>query len=298
MTDIKTPKDHFILVPTDFSETANNALDYAVELAKAYDSEITLLNVISGGMKSLFFSDEQKDLLKHGIEQRLESIKQVVLEEWANGKINVVIEEGKPYKVINQIASDEKCDNVVMGVHGANGVDQLMGSTTSRVISSSPKPVIAVKESRSNPKFDKIVLPLDLSKSSKQKLAYGVQLAKQYDSTLHVIMEIEEDEFLKKRLELNLNQAIHFLNENNVRFTTKILDDNQYPEHFGKDIIQYAEEVDADLIILMTQSEVGIKEFFVGSHARQILHSSQKTPVMCISPKRTFSEAGPGEGFY
>ena len=52
MIDIKTPQDHIILVPMDFSDSSINAVYYAVEMANFFDSEVTLLHVISKSMLS------------------------------------------------------------------------------------------------------------------------------------------------------------------------------------------------------------------------------------------------------
>lgn len=292
MTDIKTPKHHIILVPVDFSETSENAIDYAVEMAKLFDDEITLLNVISNGMKSLFLGDTQKELLRDGITNRLEKYKEKIIKQWPSAVVNILVEEGKPYKVINKISEQTECDTVVMGTNGANGMEQFMGSTTSRVISSSTTPVIAVKDHRPNHKFDTIVLPIDLTKSSKQKLVLAIKFAKKYNSTVHVIMEMEKDEFIKNKVEANLTYVKKVLADNDVKSVVKLLDDGKYPDHLGKDTVQYAEEVGADLIMIMTQAEGKLTELFVGSYAQQVVNSTQTTPVMCINPKKTFSYEG------
>lgn len=292
MTDIKTPKDHIILVPVDFSESSTNALTYAVEMAKLFDNEITLVNAVSKGMKSLFINETQKELLKDGINLRLNKYRDEILADWPNGKVNVIIEEGKPYKVITKIAEEHKCDTIIMGTNGANGIDQFVGSTTSRVISVANCPVIAVKQKTDKPTFDKIVLPIDLTKSSKQKVNWAIKLAQKYHSTVHIIMEVDNDEFIKHKIELNLKQVEQAMRDNDVKYVSKMLDDRKYPDNLGMDTIQYAEEVGADLIIIMTQAEGGIKELFVGSYAQQIVNSSQKTPVMCINPRKTYSYVG------
>ncbi|NNJ55183.1 MAG: universal stress protein [Bacteroidia bacterium] len=292
MTDIKTPKDQSILVPVDFSESSENAIDYAMEMAKLFEHDLTLLNVISKGMKSLFLGDTQKDLLREGINVRLQEYKKNILEKWPEATVNILIKEGKPYKVINQTAEDLNCDSVVMGTNGANGMEQFVGSTTTRVISSSTVPVIAVKDHRPNHTFDHIVLPIDLTKSSKQKLSYAIKYAKKYDSTIHVIMELEKDEFAKHKVEANLAYVNKVLGENDVKFSVKLLDDRKYPDHLGKDTVRYADEIGADLIMIMTQAEGNLTEFFVGSYAKQVINSSISTPVMAINPKKTFSYEG------
>lgn len=292
MTDIKTPKDHIILVPVDFSESSENAIEYAVEMAKLFDNEITLLNVISSGMKSLFLGDIQKDLLRDGINNRLEKYKANIIAQWPSAVVNILVEEGKPYKVINKVALQTECDTIVMGTNGANGMEQFVGSTTTRVISSSSTPVIAVRNHRPNHTFDNIVLPIDLTKSSKQKLVLAIKFAKKYNSTIHVIMELEKDEFIKNKVEANLTYAKKVLADNDVKSVIKLLDDGKYPDHLGKDTVKYADSIGADLIMIMTQAEGRLTDLFVGSYAQQVVNSSLTTPVMCINPKKTFSYEG------
>jgi nucleotide-binding universal stress UspA family protein len=209
------------------------------------------------------------------------------------------VSEGKPFKVINQVAKDNKCDTIVMGTNGANGIEQFTGSTTSRVIKSSAIPVIAVKEKRTEPKFNKIVLPIDLTKTSKQKIDWAVKVGLKYNSTIHIIMELEKDELIERKIKANLKQAEGIFEKYGVKHKSHLLDDREYPDNLGKDTIKYAEEIDADLIMIMTKSETGkLSELFVGSYAEQIVNSSQKTPVMCINPKPTGSIATGGSGFY
>lgn len=292
MTDIKTPQDHITLVPVDFSESSKNAMQYAVEMAKIFNDEITLLNVISGGMKSLFMNDDQKKLLREGIAGRLKQYRDDIIAKWPAAKVNTMIEDGKPYKVITKVAEELKCDSIVMGTNGANGIEQFVGSTTSRVINVAKCPVIAVKDEHNTVTFNNIVLPIDLTKNSKQKVDWAIRIAKRFNSTVHIIMELDEDEFIKHKIDANLKQVENVMKDNNIKYVSKLLDDRKYPDNIGMDTIQYADEVGADLIIIMTQAEGGIAELFVGSYAQQVVNSSQKTPVMCINPKQTYSYVG------
>lgn len=295
MTDLKTPKDHTILIPVDFSETSKRAVSYAVELAKLFDNKITLLHVISGGISMMFMSDGQKETLRAGIDVKLEEFKQDILKLWPNARVTTRVEEGKPYKAINRVAEESDADTIVMGTNGANGVEQFMGSTTSRVLSSSHVPVVAVKDHRPNHSFDNIVVPIDLTKSSKQKLWWAIRLAQNYGSTIHVIMEVERDKFVKAKADANKTYVERVLKQNNVEYKLSILDDRKYPDNIGMDTIQYAEEINADLIMIMTHDEsTDIGQMFLGSYASQIVNSSQKTPVMTINPKRTFTYDGLG----
>ena len=300
MLDIKTPQDHIILVPMDFSDSSINAVYYAVEMANFFDSEITLLHVLSKStLSGLFSSESEIVILRDKVRKKLEDFKSEILKKWPNLKVNTLLSEGKPFKVINKVAMDNKCDTIVMGTNGANGIEQFTGSTTSRVIKSSTIPVIAVKQKRTEPKFSKIVLPIDLTKTSKQKIDWAVKVGLKYNSTIHIIMELEKDELIERKIKANLKQAEGIFEKYSINYESHLLDDREYPDHLGKDTIKYAEEIDADLIIIMTKSETGkLSALFVGSYAEQIVNSSQKTPVMCINPKPTGSRATGGSGFY
>jgi nucleotide-binding universal stress UspA family protein len=300
MTDIKTAKDNTIIVPMDFSDSSINAVYYAVEMANLFDSEILLLHILSNSRLSGLFSNEsQIALLKDNVRKRLEEYKKDIQDKWPNVNVDTRVEEGRPYKIINAVTKDAKTDTIVMGFNGLNGVEQFTGSTTTRVLKSSNIPVVVVKDKRVNPKFDNIVLPIDLTKTSKQKIDWAVKLGKQYNSTIHIIMEVEKDEFIKNKAKANLKQAEGIFEEYGVKYVSKLLDDMEYPDHLGGDAVKYAEEINADLIMIMTKSETArLSDLFVGSFAEQVVKSSQKTPVMCINPKPTGSKATGGSGFY
>lgn len=300
MTDIKTPEDHIILVPMDFSDSSLNAVYYAVEMADLFDSEITLLHVLSNStLQSLFTNDSEIALLRDKVRNKLEETKDEILAKWPAMRVNTMVAEGKPYKVINRVATENKTDTIVMGTNGVNGMETFTGSTTSRVLKISKIPVIAVKEKQTNPKFDKIVLPIDLTKTSRQKIDWAVKIGMKYNSTIHIIMELDNDELAMKKIKANLLQAEGIFKKYGINYKSRLLDDHKYPDNLGKDTIQYAEEIGADLILIMTKSETAkFSELFVGSYAEQIVNSSQKTPVMCINPKPTGALITGGSGFY
>ena len=112
-------------------------------------------------------------------------------------------------------------------------------------------------------------------------------------------MELDKDELIEKKIKANLHQAEVIFSKYDVKYESHLLDDREYPDNLGKDTIKYAEEIDADLIIIMTKSETGkLSDLFVGSYAEQVVNSSQKTPVMYINPKPTGSRSTGGSGFY
>jgi nucleotide-binding universal stress UspA family protein len=289
MNSIKTPKDNIILVPTDLSTASNFAMDHAVGIAGLFDNQITLLYVVEESFfKSIFSGGMEKSVMLDTINNKLNEKAAAIKEANPNLTVNTLVREGKVYKQIIEVSQTYACDSIVMGFSGASGMERFMGSTTTRVLKSSEVPVVVVKDVKSSLKYEKIVLPIDLTRESRQKVDWAAHIAKQYNSEIHVIMEIEQDEFLAKKVKGSLKQVEKILTKHGVNFVSKILDDNQYPEHFGQDVVQYAEEISADLIMIMTQKETGVTDYLrIGSFARHIIHESKNIPVMGIKPKET-----------
>jgi nucleotide-binding universal stress UspA family protein len=278
-----------ILVPTDFSEIAQNALGHALKIADVYKNEITLLNIQDeGGLFGLFGSDEKMGLIKEAVDMKMDKLIAESAKTFPNVKINKRFETGKIYKVITEIAEKENFDSIVMGTNGASGLQQITGSNASRVINYAKVPVVVVKDqSISKNGYEKIVLPIDLSRESRQKVSWAVHLAKRFNSVIHVIYENSSNPEVKGRIFAAVNQTQDILSENNANYIVRGLDEEKYQDSFAEDTLAYASEINADLIMIMTQQEKGFSEFLLGSYAQQIVNHSGKVPVMCINSHDT-----------
>ena len=259
-----------ILVPIDFSEIAMDALDHAVVMAKKYNNEITLLHI----------EDDTKKA-----ESRMEEMKDKIEKE--NGvTVHTLYKTGKVHQVIAQVAEVGNYDSIMMGSNGASGFQRFMGSNASKVIKSVHLPVIVIKEKANFESYDKIVMPIDLSVESKQKVEWACHVAKKYNSTVHVIYEEEQDEYFQKNIVANINQVSRILDEAGVKHELKKMLDKHYPGKLYKDTLQYAEQIDADLILIMSQLESSFFDLGIGSHAQFIVNTA-KTAVMVIQPSET-----------
>ena len=261
-----------ILVPTDFSEIAHNALGHALKIADVYKNEITLLNIQDeGGLYGLFVSDEKMGLIHEAVDMKMDKLIAESAISFPNVKINKRFETGKIYKVITEIAAKENFD-----------------SNASRVINYAKVPVVVVKDqSISKSGYEKIILPIDLSRESRQKVTWAIHLAKRFNSLIHVIYENSSNPEVKGRIFAAVNQTQDILSENNANYILRGLDEDKYPDSFAEDTLAYAAEVNADLIMIMTQQEKGFNEFLLGSYAQQIVNHSGKVPVMCINSNET-----------
>jgi nucleotide-binding universal stress UspA family protein len=136
-----------ILVPTDFSESAQHALTYGVSFAREYKAELILVHVVEtltvGYASDLFpvpmaeVFEEISGYAKAEIAKIAAAIRPKEVE------VREMVVQGKPSAEITRIAKEESVDIIVLGTHGKGMLDQaLFGSTAERVIRRAPCPVL------------------------------------------------------------------------------------------------------------------------------------------------------------
>jgi len=279
-------KKNIMLVPVDFSEISLNALNHAAQVAKHFDNDLVLLSILEDDFLSNIFSfskNETKDnLAKEALTSRLKE-KAIEINSKFGINCKIDVRAGKIYKTVIEAAEEHGCDCVIMGTHGASGVERVIGSNASRVISYSTMPVIVVKTDKNPNAYKNIVFPLDLSKESKQKMKWAIHLGKSYNSTIHVLTYKVGDEFLDNKLVANLKQIQNIFDENGVAYTETILDNDS---DFARTTLEFAETKLADLIMIMTQqeSDKSIREYIIETYAQQIVNDSGNVPIFCVNP--------------
>jgi len=184
-----------------------------------------------------------------------------------------------------------------MGTHGIRGMQFLTGSRALRIVTDSKVPFIITQERTIGPNgYDDIVVPLDLHRETKQKLSIVADMAKYFSSRVHLISPGETDEFLKNQLERNINYAQQFLTDREIEFDVRISETKS--SKFVNAVIEYATEINADLITIMNFAENSLIGLIGGGYEQQMITNESQIPVMCIAPKdthlitRSFSAGG------
>ncbi len=299
MTNI-IQNERAIVVPIDFSETSRNALMHAADHAEIFGNDIVMVHILEESYFAniLGSNSNRNELVKAGVEIKMQELTNEVSKKHPNLKIESLIYNGRVYKAIVEISEKMKCDCIIMGTKGAEGIEQIIGSTSSRVMSYANVPVIIVNEFPKKGLYERLVLPIDLSQESKQKVTWAIHIAKKYNSEVHIISEVEDDEFLQNKIRATIYQVKNILEQNGVKAVVFELDEERFPGHLGVDTLKYADEINADLILIMTHQEKGFSEYIFGSEAQQIVNRVNKVPVMCIHPKETSFKYVGTEGFY
>ncbi len=274
-----------ILIPFDFSETAELALEHAVFMAKLHKAEIILLHVVesfsfASAISSAFgkSQSEFETKIKSSAGEKLKELS-VKLHHDSGMKVIPRTENGKIYKKINFVAEDADCDIIVMGTHGSSGFQEyVVGSNTYKVVMNAPCPVISVQAHAKKVGFKNIVFAVDNSQASRQKVKHAAEIARHYNSVIHIAgLMTMSDVDLQRRFEVKVHQVRDYFEEHEIAYTVKVFK----TENTAATITEFAAQVNADMIMIMTDQEgSGI---FMGNAAQQIINHS-KIPVMSIRP--------------
>jgi nucleotide-binding universal stress UspA family protein len=273
-------KQPIILVPTDFTEEADNAVAHAALIAKAGDDEVRLVHIVN--------SDTKSKLKKAGetLDDLREKMGQMANEISTKYKVNADyhLREGSIFSTIGELAEEVDARLLVMGTHGVVGVQRIVGAFAVKVITTSPVPVVIVqRKPPTGQGFKTIVSPIDDSKETKQKIIHIISVAKKFGSEVHLFGSFEDDEFLVNARNNNIAWAENMFAKNDVKYVVAYADENSGGH--AKQSTKYASEVSADLMVILTDdSDVSVKEFVLGPDHEKVINNDAQIPVMCVNP--------------
>ncbi len=275
-----------LLVPVDFSGESKKALPVAQYLAGVYNAQITLVNVLElpTGIAKLFSNVDESGARK-AVSDRLDEI----IDAQPDGvKYNKMIKTGRASAKIIEAAVEINANCIVMGTNGASGMQELLSGThTARVIRHAPCPVISLRNHHKDVGFKRILLPIDLTRETGEKLKLGIEFAQNFNAELVLLTILEQsDEESKKRLNKRLKMALEHIRKYKVPVESATL---MKKGDISDLVINYASECGSDLIAIMTQQEMDFKETLLGSNASHVVNHSP-VPVLSIRPEKEYKE--------
>ena len=255
-----------IIVPHDFSPVAENALKHAINTAKISGADIFLLHVVSK---------------EKAIAEAEAKLNEIIEAEKSSINIKAVVRVGNIFDDIGDFASEAHAELIFMGTHGQHGWQHITGSHALKVITHSTVPFIVVQEKGIKESgYDDIVVPLDLNKETKQKLAYVANIATYFKSRVHVITPDESDEFLRHQVKANISFAVKFFQERGIEVTTKVAPRNG----FDKETVKHAVNLDADLIAIMNLNRNNMLGVITANHEQYIITNDAQIPTLIVNP--------------
>lgn len=282
-----------ILVPVDFKERSLAALDESFNLAKMTGLDITLFHAIRDN-QNLFsaFGGERSKTMKKDYENQVRSQLQNIAEEASRKSgtnVNAVISQGKPHDKILKAAHLMHSKFIVQGFNSeaAKSGKTPIGTNALRVIKKAECPVITVKNPHSQDGCRSILLPLDLTQETRQKVGHAVEMAKLFGSSIKVVSVFWStgSKDVLTKLEHQMKQVTTFIKKANIKCSGEILEKPGSAKTLAPMIIDYANtQEDIDLIMIMTQREAGLFDLFLGSSAQHLITNAE-VPVMTIIPQ-------------
>jgi nucleotide-binding universal stress UspA family protein len=261
-----------ILVPTDFTPVADCALDHAIEIAKLFNHKICMLHVIS--KKATAVQRERSQIIIDKIAASNSDRSGI--------KISGRIEEGSIFDEISNTANKINAEFIVMGIHGKKGVQHIVGSYAYKVVCSSEIPVMVVKKKHHHVGYKNIVIPIDFSYESSQKINKTIQFAKYFDSTIHIIGVLSSQSSVYKLEKEALLKKVHdYIISNDVKSVTEVL--IKPGAHIHDRVLDYAEKIDADLIMIVAEKTGPLNDLFGKNDAEQIIDKAE-IPVLTVIP--------------
>lgn len=286
-----------IIITTDFSETSYLAIKHGAFLAKYTKGEVYLVHIITKHWEK--FNVFTPSITIDNIEKASEAV-QNKLEELASDirteygvTVTTVVSSGNPTAEIVKFAKEISAGLIVMGTHGYSSWEDLtIGSNALKVITKSPCPVLTMSQFANTIGYKKIILPIDTSEHTRQKVVLTLELAKQFNSQIYAIGLIADDEENKKNpMEVMLNQVVNAAKDKGVSCTTELLEN---VKNRAIATVNYCDKVGGDMISIMTDQDAELSGFFLGPYALQVIHHS-KVPVLSIKPEEHPENAGWGD---
>lgn len=271
-----------ILVPTDFSTQADNALQVAAQIAKAHKCEIYLLHLLD---LPLDLIDPVNEGVGNDLPEALFFMKLAhkrfnetftKFKNELNGiKVHETVEFNEAFEGIMQIAKKHDTDLIVMGSSGADGLKEMfIGSNTEKVVRYSDVPVLAVKDNMDISKIKSMAFASSLKISQQPTFQKAINLARSFNAKLELVYVNTPHRFRTNR----------FIMENYEQFTADVdCKDVLFKIYADKSIEDgiknYAEDTNASLISIGTHGRKGISHFFNGSLSENLVNHS-KRPVV------------------
>ncbi len=244
-------------------------------------AELEMVWVNTNHSKEIFKCEPEAMLAE--VEKRFSGLIKEHAEEIGKGEMSFKIREGKVYTEIVDEAEEGNADLIIVGTHGSSGFEEFwIGSNANKVVSASDTPIITIRGGIDIQRpLNRIVLPLDSTVETRQKLPFTCDLAKIHDAEIFVLAvyttKVSE---IRYRVDTYTDQVIEYLEEEGVKYTRDAIE----ADNLTISTIGYAERIDANMISIMTEQERKTKNLWLGAYAQQMVNHSP-FPVLSFHPK-------------
>ncbi|MCL6260182.1 universal stress protein [Aquiflexum sp. TKW24L] len=280
-----------ILVPYDFSKEANYAFEFAIELARKTKNKLGLLHVIELPSPQSFstigevgaFSGESNQIFMIELIEKRKKQLAALEDEFKDGefKFETKMVFGNPYAGISKEILETKADIVIMGSKGSSGIEEvLIGSNTEKVVRHSICPVITIKGPVTIDSINKVIFASDFNEVPGEVIDRLKTAVSTIDAELHLVKINTPSMFESTRTSMEKMKS--FVEDFEI-IATSMQVYNSTSEEEG--ILEFADDVNADMIAMATHGRTGFLHLLSGSIAEDVVNAAQR-PVWTMKSKK------------
>ncbi len=253
------------IVPHDLTNVADKALNQALHLSKSIDCKIILLHIIQ--------KESEKDNADHYLKKIIENNPTVSIE--------IIIKKGSIFTDIAKVADENKASAIIMGTHGAKGMQKFFGSFAMKVIISTSVPFMVIQENTNLNDFNRICFSIEATAESMQIMSLAGNLAKTYNAKIYIIAEKEKDRKIAIKIKNNLTILSKHMRKIGVDFHLELLENKTTWE---KTVQDYASANSIDMFAYSYDSDR-----FLASNdkfSQSLLFNESQIPALIINAKK------------
>ena len=293
-----------ILVPVDFSQPSKKALRFGLSLALQFHARLVVAHVIpSLALFDYGFPGGTPELEKLASADARRLLDETVsLEYRERVQFHPIVRAGDVRDELLRIITEEHIDFVVMGSHGRRNVERFfLGSTTEHILRKVPVPVLTVSrivpgreiQTPGPVPIRRIVYAADLTDNIEIGLQYSAELARTFGAELTVVHVIDSMESGQLGIEIpgaipfdftaiqaiaqdRIREAVETVHAADIKPSVSVIEGTPH-----NTIIRFADEVNADLLVLNLQSKGVLERVMLGSTAERVIRASH-IPVLSI----------------
>lgn len=274
-----------IIVAMDFSKGAENALEFAILVANRMKSDIQLVWVDTSSTKEIAYGP-CKNEVRRDAKLELQRIVDENSNKLISGKMSMKLRKGKVYQELALVAKSLESALVVVGTHGISGFEEFwIGSNAFKIISYAPCPVISVRVNYDvNRPIKTIIVPIDNSSDSTKKIPMAANLAIAFEAEIHLLgIYTTKLSSLRKKTDRALLESEKYLIKEKVKYNRQSVSSSNLP----LTVVNYAENLKADMIVIMTDQEKASHSFLLGDYSQKIINLST-LPILSVKPLNLF----------
>ena len=272
---------HTILVPTDFSDNAKNAVAYAAQLAKKMNASLLLLHAYmmpTPVSEVPYIMVNAEELQKDNERLATDTVQKIQTDYGINA--TSIVRLGFPSDEIESVIEDQPIDLVVMGMKGMGALEKMMGSTTTATIKKVKKPVLVVPEDATYGDIKQVTYATDFS----YKVDFHVYkpllaLLQTFGATLHIVhVQKSADDMKSSEVagEIQLDPAFKA-----VPHEFHVITDNEVKHG----IQSYLDQHKTDLLVMITHEHGFFTRLFGRSHTKAMVYDTH-VPLLVLKDRK------------